>query len=343
MKRLGLVLAVAALLVPGAARAAACAPLNCAPSQFSLAGGAMMGYRTAATADIKVVDLRTGNVRWTIHGGFEARNLIVHMDVGADVVWTDATTNTTVKRVKNPQLFELVGASQDGARAVLRDGSRFAVVSPGARRVVRVPPGRWDFDALEGDNLFLIGYDTGGGYQVRLVHLATGKIDPTVLKQRIWGNPFARASSPDGHYLFTMYIAPNGAAMVHELDLRTANARCIDLPGTGDYGAAATWAMVLSRDAKTLWAVSPGYGRVIGIDVATRKVTTAFRIDLPLWNTGNATAAVLSPDGTGIAIADKETVALVDLTTETIARRDKAKAVALGYSPDGVTLWKFPS
>src|SRR5947209_2231072 len=295
MTRLALVLAAAALLLPGAAHAAACAPLNCAPSQFGLAGGTMLGFRTAATAPITVVDLRTGKARWTIHGGFEARNLIVHMDLGAAIVWTDATTDKTVARVANPQLFELVGASQDGSRAVLRYGRRFAVVSPGSWRVLRVPPGRWDFDALEGD----------------------------------------------GPYLFRMYSASNGAAMVHELDLRTASARCIDLPGTGDYGSAATWAMVLSRDAKTLWAVSPGYGRVVGIDVASRAVTTAFRIDLPLWNTGNATAAVLSPDGERIAIADKETVALVDLEAQKITSRDKGKAIALGYSPDGANLWKF--
>jgi hypothetical protein len=341
MKRLALVLAAASLFIPGAARAAACAPLNCAASQFSLAGGAMMGYPTAANAEIKVVDLRTGKARWTIHGGFESGNLIVHMDTGAAIVWTDATTNKTVKRVANPQLFELVGVSQDGARAVLKDGLRFAIVAPGTRRVVNVSPGHWDFDALEGDNLFLIKYDTDGGYQVRLVHVSTGKVDPTVLKERIWGSPFSRASSPDGHYLFTMYIAPNGAAMVHQLDLRSASARCIDLPGTGDYGAAATWAMVLSRDAKTLWAVSPGYERVIGIDVATRAVATAFRIDLPGWNVGNATAAVLSPDGQRIAIADKESVALVDLAARKVAQRDNGKAIALGYSPDGANLWKF--
>lgn len=341
MKRRALVLAAAALVLPGAAHAAACAPLTCAPSEFSLAGGTMLGYRTAATAPIRVVDLRTGKVRWTIHGGFEAHDVIVHVGAGADVVWTDATTNTTIAHVQDPGLFELVGASQDGSRAVLRDGSRFMVSSPKAQRIVTVPAGHWDFDALEGDNLFLIEYDAAGGYRVRLVHLRAGTVDPTVLKQRIWGIPFARTSSPDGRYLFTLYITSNGAAMVHELDLRTASARCIDLQGTGDFGSAATWAIVLARDAKTLWAVSPGYGRVIGIDVATRRVTSAFRIDLPLWNTGNPTAAVLSPDGTRIAIADRETVALIDLTRRSVAQRDRGKAIALGYSPDGARLWKL--
>ena len=340
MKRVLLVLVTAALLLPGAARSAACSPLNCGASQFSLAGGTMMGYRAQATGAIKVVDLRTGKTRWTLPGGFESGNVVVHMGVGGQILWTDATTSTVVKRAANPQLFQLVGVSQNGSRAILKDGRRFAIVSPGTQRVVQVPVGRWDFDALEGDNLFLIKYDGGGGYQVRLVHVSTGNIDPNVLKERIWGDPFSRTSSPDGHYLFTMYIASNGAAMVHELDLRTAAAKCIDLPGTGDYQSAASWGMVLSRDGKTLWGVNPGYGRVVGIDVDTRVVTTAFRIELAYWAV-TGTSAALSPDGSTVAIANNEEVAQLDLKARKLVQRDKGKAIAVGYSPDGSQLWKF--
>ena len=50
MKRLALVLAAVAVVLPSAARAAACSPLNCAASQFSLAGGTLLGFRTAAIA-----------------------------------------------------------------------------------------------------------------------------------------------------------------------------------------------------------------------------------------------------------------------------------------------------
>ena len=60
MKRLLPFLALLALLLPGAARAAACSPLNCAPSQFALAHGTLLGFRTAALRPVKVVDLRTG-------------------------------------------------------------------------------------------------------------------------------------------------------------------------------------------------------------------------------------------------------------------------------------------
>ena len=112
-----------------------------------------------------------------------------------------------------------------------------------------------------------------GGYQVRLVDLATGKLASSPLKDphesgTIWGQPFSRLASPDGRFLFTLYLGSNGGAMMHELDLKAAKARCIDLPGTGDYGSASSWALSLAPDGRTLWAVSPGYGRVVGIDVA---------------------------------------------------------------------------
>src|SRR5690348_4428602 len=54
MTRLLLVLAAAALLLPGAARAAACSPLNCAPSQFTLANGTLVAYRHTALGPVTV-------------------------------------------------------------------------------------------------------------------------------------------------------------------------------------------------------------------------------------------------------------------------------------------------
>ena len=59
--------------------------------------------------------------------------------------------------------------------------------------------------------------------------------------------------------------------MIHELDLKSATARCIDLPGTGDYGSATSWALSLAPGGRTLWAVSPGYGHVVAIDVSAAR------------------------------------------------------------------------
>jgi hypothetical protein len=347
MKRLALVLAAATLLLPSAASAAAWSPLDCAPSQFSLADGSLLGYRTQAEAPVTIADLATGETRWTLPWGFSGGNLLVHQNAYV-LNWWDATKGVKVASAKLAQGGVLVGVSQNGTRAVVRRrnvGTEFRIVAPGAaERVIRVGKGNWDFDALLGDHLFLIKY-VRGGYQVRFAHVGSGRLDPQPLKDphesgTIWGQPYERLSSSDGRYLFTLYIGQNGGTMVHELDLKSATARCIDLPGTGDYGAATSWAMLLSKDERTLWLVSPGYGRAVGIDVATRQVSSAFGITLANWNLGNGTRAALAPDGVHVALADGKTVAVVSLAERKVLDRNPVKATAVGYAPDG-RLWTF--
>src|SRR5207247_8928897 len=85
MKRRLLVLTAALLLLPGAAVGAACSPLNCAPSQFTLAHGTLLGFRAAAAKPVTVVDLHTGKVKWVLPAGITGGNLLVHQD-GASLV-----------------------------------------------------------------------------------------------------------------------------------------------------------------------------------------------------------------------------------------------------------------
>lgn len=349
MKRLVLVLIAATSLLPSAASAAACSPLNCAASQFSLSNGALLGFRTSVDAPVTVVDLQTGKAKWVLPPGVTGGNLLVHQD-GRGLVWYDASRGVEVASAKLAQGGSLAGVSQNGSRAVVRrlspGGTTFTIVSTRGQRNVAVPGRQWDFDALRGDNLFLIRYLKTGGYQVRLAHVGSRRLEAAPLKDphesgTIWGQPFSRLPSADGRYLSTLYIGGNGGAMIHELDLKAAKARCIDLPGTGDYGSATSWAMQLSKDGRTLWAVSPGYGRVVAIDVTRRTVSSAFRVSLPGWALGTATASALSPDGTRIALADSNSsVAVVDLVAHKVAQRDPAKAIALGYARDG-RLWKL--
>jgi hypothetical protein len=309
----------------------------------------MLGFRTGADRPVTVVDLQTGKAKWLLPAGVTARDTLVHQS-GLNLVWYDATTGSKVRTVTMAHGGSLEGVSQNGARAVVKrlspGGATFTIVSQHEQRDIAVRGGQWSFDALRGDNLFLIRYLKAGGYQVRLAHVGSRRLEAAPLKDphesgTIWGSPFSRLPSADGRYLFTLYIGSNGGAMVHELDLKTAKARCIDLPGTGDYGSATSWALVLSADGRTLWAVSPGYGRVVAIDVVTRKATSTFRIELPSWNLGMGTSAALSPDGQQIAIADRETVAVVGLAERKIVQRNPGHALALGYSPDGANLWKL--
>jgi hypothetical protein len=350
MKRLALVLAAAAAVaLPGAARGAACSPLNCAPSQFTLAHGTLLGFRPMVNKPVTVVDLKTGAPRWVIPAGLVGGDLLVHQ-AGGRLVWYDASRGTRMYAAALPSVeYSLAGVSQKGTRAValssVGTGTKVAIVSRSSEQTIALPGKQWDFDALRGNNLFLIKYLQLGGYQVRLVHVGSAKLDPHPLKDphesgTIWGSPFSRLSSADGRYVFTLYIGSNGGSMVHELDLKNATARCIDLPGTGNYGSATSTALVLSHDERTLWAVSPGYGRAVGIDVRTRKVSTALRFSLPYWNLGNGTSAALAPDGRQIALADNEEVAVIGLAEGKVVQRGKARAIALGWSPDG-RLWKL--
>jgi len=285
-------LAAVTVTLPGAAQAAACSPLSCAPSQFTLANGTLLGFRDQALGPVKVVDLQTGELMFRLPGGYVGGNLLVHKSL-KQLVWFDARTGEPAGDLTLATNMRLGGVSQDGSRAVgfrlTPDTATTVVIATthGVRELV-IPGRQWDFDALSGNNLFLIRYLSLGGYQVRLLDLATGKLAPKPLKDphesgTIWGQPFSRLSSPDGRFLFTLYITSNGAAMIHELDLKSATARCIDLHGTGDYVRAASWAMVLAPGGQTLWAIAPGYGRVVAIDVNRRVVTHAFRIDLPTW------------------------------------------------------------
>jgi DNA-binding beta-propeller fold protein YncE len=175
---------------------------------------------------------------------------------------------------------------------------------------------------------------------VRLLHVESGQLDTALVKDphesgTIWGQPYSRLGSANGRYLFTLYIGSNGGAMVHALDLETANARCIDLPGTGDYLASTLYSIVLSKDGRTLWAVGTGYGHVVGIDIAARKVKAAFRIGRTTSPQPRGTRAALSPDGKRIALTDGDTVSVLDLARRKIVKRNPMFAVAIGYAPDG--------
>ena len=350
MKRLALGLAAVLLVLPGAAGGAACSPLNCAPSQFSVAHGTLLGFRSGADKPVTVVDLQTGKAKWVLPAGITGGDLLVHQD-GATLVWYEVSSGARLDGAALPGVaYRLAGVSQDGTRAVALKAAgattRAVIVSPGSVRSITLPGRQWQFDALRGSHLFLIRLLDLGGYQVRLFHLDSGRLDARPLKDphesgTIWGSPFSRLASPDGRHLFTVYIGSNGGAMIHDLDLQAATARCIDLPGTGDYNAATSWTLALSKDERTLHAVSSGYRRVVAIDVRDRKVTDAFRIDLPSWTIGAMNAA-LSPDGGRIAIANGEAIAVVDLAARRIVdRRTAKKTIAVGYSPDGSTLWKL--
>jgi WD40 repeat protein len=352
MKRLALIgFLVLAAALPGAAPAAGCSPLDCAASGVSVGNGYLAARPGGAHGVAKIVDLRTGAVKWTLPQGMLNGHTLVEQPLSQSLVWHDALTGkqTGAATIKAAGPFSLLGLSQDGGRAVLvnvsKQESTFAVVSQTDEQTFTLPGTGWGFDALSGDKLYLLKY-LNSGYEIRLYDLASRTLAAKPLKDpkassTIWGIAWERVASPDGRYLFTLYVGGNGGAMVHQLDLKTSAARCIDLPGTGDFNSTTTWAMELSPNGKTLWAVNPGYGRVVGIDVAKRNVRVAFRFKkTALYDNGPvASVSAISPDGSRIALGVAGKLFYVSLPKRAVVKGAPHAAVALGYAPDGTTLW----
>jgi hypothetical protein len=343
MKRLALPILLLVLIVPGAAKAAACSPLTCAPSQFVLAHGTLLAVRGSVDKPLRVIDLRNGTTKSRLPAGIVTRDTLVHQD-GSQLVWFDMArgARTASAAVRQVGVFTLTGTSQDAKRAVLvrsQDRSTtFAIVSPEAQRIVKLAGKDWQFDALNGQFLFLI-QQLRDGYKVRLYNLATSTLQPRALKDPdesalIQGYAFAHVSSPNGRYLFTTYIGGNGNAMIHELDTVAGRAYCIDLPGAGDYNAAITWAIVPSRDSSTLWAVSPGYGRVVAIDTVSHTVREHATFNRATW-TSNAGMASIAPAGGRLVVTDAQHTWFVSLGSLKVKAGPNHVAVALAFSPDG--------
>jgi hypothetical protein len=307
----------------------------------------MLAVRGSVDKPVRVIDLRTGKTRWRLPAGVVTRNTLVHQDGGL-VTWYDLARGTRLRdaTLQAKGSFTLVGTSQDAARAVLAHtqtrSTTFAIVSRSSQRTVRLGGKNWQFDALNGPYLYLI-QSLRFGYEVRLFDLRTNRLQKQPLKDPhesalISGIPFARASSPSGRYLFTLYIGGDGNAMVHELDTAAGFAYCIDLPGNGDFNAATTWAIVPDVGSNDLWAVSTGYGRVVTIDGDAHLVREHFSFTRSPW-LGNAGNAVLAPDGEHIAVTDAQHTWYVTPATASVRRGPNHVAIALGFSPDERRLW----
>jgi WD40 repeat protein len=346
---------LAAAAVPASAPAAACSPLNCAASGTSIGNGLLAVRPTGASGPVNVLDLRTGAYKWRLPAGVLVGHTLVSQTSEGSLQWFDALTGsrTATATAAGAGGLSLVGVSQDGSRAVLQGYDKSTrqtavwIVGPEATQKISLPTMNWGFDALNGSRLYLLRYlGNGGSYQIRLYDLAANKLRARPLKDphassTIWGIPWSRVASHDNRYLFTLYVGSNGATMVHELDLRNSTARCIDLPGTSSFNDAATYAIELSPDGRTLWAVSPGYGRAVSIDVRNARVSSAFRFTRASDYSEAPTASVsaLSTDGSRLAVAVGGQVWLVGTAKHSVVKTKPTGALALGFSPDGTTLW----
>ena len=99
--------------------------------------------------------------------------------------------------------------------------------------------------------------------------------------------------------------------------------------------------MELSHDGRTLWAVSPGYGRVVG----DRRASREGEARLPVRSRRATTkprprrSPRSHPTGRSLAVAVGNELWLVSTARRTVVKAKPHAQVALGYSPDGSKLW----
>jgi len=332
-----------AALLPGASSGAACSPLECGPEGLSVAGGRALAVTSQRTTS--VVGLKTGSVRLVLlNAVFSADGRRAVAQSGATLQTYDLATGKIVARARAAG-WTLGGVSSDAGRIVLFKtvgATTQIAIRSGTRQQKLTFPGTFEFDGLLGTRLYLIERTGEASYYVRVADLRTGKLDPSPLKDAdepalITGQAWSRLPSRDGRYLFTVYVTPNGAAMIHELDLRAGKAWCIDLPGSGDYNAAASYATALSRGGSRLYAAAAVYGKMVTIDVAAHRVvdTASFAAASP--SQPSLPSASVSPNGKTLAYANANSLWLFDLSNGRVLRKASLPAapVVVAYGPSG--------
>jgi WD40 repeat protein len=214
--------------------------------------------------------------------------------------------------------------------------------------------GYFRFDAIsnDGDRLYLIEYLNGKEYYVRLYDVTIGSLTDNIVVDKSDGNQamtgvrLSGIASPDGHWLYSMYVRENAGPFIHALSLDGPFAFCLDLPGNGFAKSEAEmrWSLVMSRDGSRLFAVNGATGTLAAVDISSQyspQVISTAHIATGGSARAATSGAVISPDGKTLVTAGASGIVWVDtagLTTRMLALHDWHVS-SLGLSPDGRTLY----
>jgi hypothetical protein len=196
-------------------------------------------------------------------------------------------------------------------------------VSPRHDRAIHLPGNTWSFVALAGTTLYT---------------RHNGELWRDRRPVAVFGPELAQVTSTDGHYVFALSVSASGVASVLLLDVARGLAHTVVLPGRRDATAASTYTLLPDPDGRHLWALSPGEGRVVHIDLAAGRIDDTYAFAAGKWNRVPAVATI-APDGETIALADGTHVWFVHLAARDVVRGPSHVAIALGYSPDQRRLW----
>jgi hypothetical protein len=205
------------------------------------------------------------------------------------------------------------GLSTDGRTLVLGDAtpgnplrarSSFAVLDPRTlhERLRINLAGDFSFDALspQGRTLYLIQHVDGVNltrYVVRAYDLRRGTLLPGRVAdrtQRGWvmnGYAVARTTSPDGRWVYTLYLNPGGYPFVHALDTVRSVAHCVGIPWKGGQNGVWNLRLALGGDGRSLAVRRPGGRTFVAVDTRTWRISYPSSGGFPWWTVGVAAGA----------------------------------------------------
>ena len=164
--------------------------------------------------------------------------------------------------------------------------------------------GDFAFDALspDGQTLFLIQHVSASDlnrYRVRAYDLRAGRLLPSVIADRTqpgWtmsGYAVARATSPDGRWVYTLYRQNANYPFVHALDTVARRAVCVAVPEDWRTAVQNAFGALRLDGARLLIADRPGGATRFVLDTRTFQVSTAAGADRPPLALAGVGAAAL--------------------------------------------------
>jgi hypothetical protein len=243
----------------------------------------------------------------------------------------------------------------------------FAVLDTGFEQPPRLVSldGNFLFDGLNnsGTSLFLtqnLTDDPIDQYLVRRYDLAAGVLDPKVIVEKgeedepMSGARHAAVASKGGDWLYSLYLETSHGPFIHALPIDNPQfAFCIDLPTVGkeDMTRQSHWALVMSPDQWTLYAVNGSLGLVVEYSLregVPQLVRTETLFDAPTSAGGpgapkpdSGAAAALTPDGKMLFTLGEQGLLAIDTASSALRGRYLADWTLDGValSPDGARLY----
>jgi YVTN family beta-propeller protein len=116
-------------------------------------------------------------------------------------------------------------------------------------------------------------------YQVRLYDLGKKVLQPGAIADKsgsevMSGTRWSSLPSPDGTWLYSLYLNQASGPFIHALNLADRFAFCIDLPATGkgDFEKQLLWSMAMTPDGRTIHAANGALGLIAEVNLGQLRV-----------------------------------------------------------------------